>query len=234
MDVPASIEIINQSLKASSMNRRPAELYQPMEYILGVDSRRNHPLLTLWGCHLLSGDIRKALTPSLGVEWIHSFLMIHEDLLDHKVTRFGKDCVHIRWNDNVAILSGDAMIFRAYELLICVETRLIKSVVKAFNQCFIKICEAKQLQLNAVRNSNNPDDLKFFPGALSGFSLQLGTLVGGGDERQVEAARDLGNSLADWRAFPGNQDYRDQALQALSQLNAKHQRTEEFIHWAGI
>ena len=119
--VAVTVDQINRVLKDYPIGQKPTELYQPIKYLLTLDTDRFYALLTLWSCYLFSGDHQKALTPALGVEVFFNFLMVHSDLLDHNRQRNGQDSVQVKWNQNVAILSGDAMIFKAYELLIQVE-----------------------------------------------------------------------------------------------------------------
>ncbi len=199
MDVEASIQKINQTLAQYTFGSQPVDLYQPMHYMLGLDQKRMCPLLTFWGCYLFSGNTKKVLMPSLGVEVFHNFLLVHEDLMERNPTRNGRDSVHVKWNDNVAILSGDAMIFKSYELIIQVDQELIKPVIRLFNQCFTKMCEGKQLSLNMQDDSGNSEHyfkiLKLKQGALTGFSLQLGALIGGATSNEAEKAGRLGNTL---------------------------------------
>ena len=199
MDVEAALQKINQTLAQYSFGSQPEELYLPMHYILGLDQKRRCPLLTFWGCYMFSGKTTKALMPSLGVEVFYNFLLLHEDIIDQNPTRNGLDSVQVKWNDNVAILSGDAMIFKSYELMIQVDQKLIKPVIRRFNQCFTSVCEGKQLLLN-LQNAPRVNDhyleiLQLKPGALAEFSLQLGALIGGATQEQCDQAGRLGNSL---------------------------------------
>lgn len=199
MDVEASVQEINQTLEQYSFGSQPEDLYQPMHYMLGLDQKRVCPLLTFWGCYLFSGYTKKALMPSLGVEVFHNFLLVHEDILERNPTRNGRDSVHVKWNDNVSILSGDAMIFKAYELIIQVDQKLIKPVIRLFNGCFTRMCEGKQLSLNMRDDPGDSDHyleiLQLKPGALTEFSLQLGALIGGATTNEAEKAGHLGNTL---------------------------------------
>jgi geranylgeranyl diphosphate synthase type II len=238
MDVEASIQKINQTLAQYSFGSQPKELYQPMHYMLELDQTRMCSLLTFWGCYLFSGDTTKALMPGIGVEVFYNFLMVHEDILDRNPYRKGSDSVYVKWNDNVAILSGDAMIFKAYELMIQVDQKLIKPVIRLFNQCFTNVCEGKQLSLNLQEGLGDSDDylkiLKLKSGALTEFSFQLGALIGGATEEQGKQAGLLGNNLGVKWALLSNKNHQSlkpSNLQTLSMLDCNDQRKQEFELW---
>lgn len=238
MDVKASVQKINQTLAQYSFGSKPKELYQPMHYMLELDQTRMCPLLTFWGCYLFSGDTKKALMPGIGVEVFYNFLMVHEDILSRNLTRNGVDSVQVKWNDNVAILSGDAMIFKAYELMIQVDQKLIKPVIRLFNQCFTSVCEGKQLALNLPDGLSDSDDnlkiLKLKSGALTEFSFQLGALIGGATKEQGEQAGLLGNNLGVKWALSSNINHQSldpSILQSLSTLDCDHERKQEFELW---
>jgi geranylgeranyl diphosphate synthase type II len=151
MDITKSIHRINQALNDVPIGKQPKELYEPMEYMIQLDRQRHYPLLALWGSYLFAGTYEIALIPSIGVEVFHSFLMVHEDILDRNASRNNSLCVHEKWNNNVAILSGDAMIFKAYELLIQVEPRLVTTVIRKFNYCFTAAgCNYRRSQSTAI------------------------------------------------------------------------------------
>jgi geranylgeranyl diphosphate synthase type II len=235
MDVETSIQKINQTLAQYTFGSQPVDLYQPMHYMLGLDQKRMCPLLTFWGCYLFSGNTKKVLMPSLGVEVFHNFLLVHEDLMERNPTRNGRDSVHVKWNDNVAILSGDAMIFKAYELIIQVDQKLIKPVIRLFNQCFTKVCEGKQLSLKMQDDTGDSEQyfkiLQLKPGALTGFSLQLGALIGGATQEQGEQVGNLGNDLGAFWALDNNQSFNPSILQSFSTLDCNDRRKREFELW---
>ncbi|MEO1052019.1 MAG: polyprenyl synthetase family protein, partial [Bacteroidota bacterium] len=109
---------IDKELNEYNLGDNPQELYNPVRYALTLESQRLRPLLSLWGCHLFSDDAYKALRPGIGVEIFHYFMLLHGDIIHDIGERGGKDTVHRKWNDNVAILAGDVMVFKAYDLML--------------------------------------------------------------------------------------------------------------------
>ena len=225
MEVIKLQESIDRMLVLYSLGEQPEELYRPMEYILELDQRRLYSLLTLWGCYLFAGDVIKALRPALGVEIFHGFFMVHEDLLDGVSSRGKHETVHSKWSNDVAILSGDAMIFKAYELMIQVDPHLIKPVVKMFNQCFTKICESKQLALNQS-NSSDVNVSAPLSGALAGFCLKLGSSIAGASQDQIIKAEQVGIGLGPTFGAGPTAD-----LARLAMLDCENERKQRFEKW---
>ena len=223
MDVVSAYDQINKRLANYRAGEKPVELYQPIEYSLTMETDRFYPILTLWSCYLYSGEFQKVINPALGVEIFFNFLMVHSDLLDNNLERHGQESVQVKWNQNVAILSGDAMIFKAYELLIQVQPELIKPVVRNFNRCFTRICEGKQLVLNAPESQQDLDILRMNPGALGEFSMLLGALIGGADQEQQALAGKLGTEIA--------LNHAHSTIKLLVPLNCPKTRKKEFEHW---
>jgi len=234
MNVTACLEIINNRLKELPLNQEPKNLYEPMEYMLCLEPQRLYSLLTLWGCYLFSGDYQKAVTPSLGVEVFFNFLRLHSDLLDDNRQHSGIESVPVKWNRNVAILSGDAMIFKAYELLIQVEPHLVKPVVKKFNHCFTKVCEGKQLLLNEHGKTPDPEILHQRPGSLGEFSLQLGAMIARADPEQLDQTGRLGTEVAVCITSSGRDRLNHSFAHSLSRLRCPQDRKQEFEQWLNV
>lgn len=239
MDVEESVKTINHTLKHYSFGDNPLELYQPMRHALDLDKERIIALLAQWGSYLFSGETEKSLYPSLGLEVFYNFLLLHQDLLNQHIDHTGQQRVQDIWNKNVALLSGDVMIFKAYELLIQVDSSLIKPVIRLFNQCFTDVCKGKQLSLNKLESSDKdtPDlaILRLNPGALTRFSLQLGALIGGANSEQLDKIGEIGSNLGIlWQlrnqqsTVPGPTEM---VRMQLAQLHCDKQRTAGFLSY---
>jgi len=200
MDTKYYLKQINYELSNHHFEGKPPELYEPIRYILGLGGKRLRPLLTLYGCYLFSGDCDKALIPSLGVETFHNFTLIHDDIMDKAPLRRGKSTVHTKWNNNVGILSGDTMLFKAYEFLITVDDSIVKKVVDLFNACAIEVCEGQQYDMNFEQRDNVSESeyinmIRLKTAVLLGFSLQLGGLIGGADDEDAKLLRKFGENI---------------------------------------
>ena len=108
---------IEEGLKRIPLSAEPVELYEPIRYVLALGGKRMRPCLTLMACDLFGGDPEKALDAALGIELFHNFSLVHDDIMDKAPLRRNQATVHEKWNPSVAILSGDAMLIKAYQQL---------------------------------------------------------------------------------------------------------------------
>ena len=190
----------------------PTNLYEPISYLVGLGGKRIRPILTLMGCHLFNNDLSPAIDPALGIEWFHNFTLMHDDIIDQARYRRGKQTVHLKWNQDRAILSGDAMLIQAYQHFQGLENSLYKSVLKSFNQMAIKVCEGQQMDMdfeNRATVSQN-DYIKMIrskTSVLLGTSISIGAQIGGASEVEVNLLYDFGVSLG--LAFQLKDDYLD-------------------------
>ena len=108
-------EIVSREIGKLNWNREPRGLYDPIAYVLSLGGKRIRPALTLMACNLYTDDVTAAISPALGLEVFHNFTLLHDDIMDKAPIRRGKPTVHIKWDDNTAILSGDVMQIEAYK-----------------------------------------------------------------------------------------------------------------------
>src|ERR1700761_1990750 len=139
--------LIDKAVKELDYPVYPAELYEPIKYILSLGGKRMRPALLLMACDLFGGDVEKALNPALAIEVFHNFTLMHDDIMDNAPLRRGKVTVHEKWNKNVAILSGDVMLVEGYKLMMNVEDHLLRPILNIFNETAVGVCEGQQLDM---------------------------------------------------------------------------------------
>ena len=103
-------------LKSYNFSREPESLYKPIDYILRLGGKRLRPVLTLMTTACFNVDVNRAMSAALAVEVFHNFSLMHDDIMDAAHLRRGKETVHEKWDLNTGILSGDAMLIKAYQL----------------------------------------------------------------------------------------------------------------------
>ena len=201
MTVPVK-EIIDQAIAQQTFGDQPTELYEPIRYIMALGGKRLRPTLTLLAYQLFrdDGTSPSVLHPALAVEVFHNFSLMHDDIMDDAPLRRGKPTVHERWNPNVAILSGDVMLVKAYELLRHAAPEKLPSVLASFNQCATEVCEGQQWDMNFETRSevSEADYLRMIrqkTAVLLGFSLQLGGLLADADEATTQSLYELGVNI---------------------------------------
>ncbi len=132
----------------------PALLYQPIEYTLHQGGKRLRPLLSLVSCQMFSGNIDESLIPAVSLEMFHNFTLIHDDIMDKAPIRRGVETVYKKWNDNVAILSGDTLFAMAYDHLMNYEKDQLRYLIKLLNETAIGVCEGQQMDMDFETKTN--------------------------------------------------------------------------------
>ncbi len=196
-DFPAQI---TAALAQLHYGEAPDELYEPIRYIMGLGGKRIRPTLTLLGAHLFTDDLGHIVKPALATEVFHNFTLLHDDLMDQAPLRRGQPTVHEKWNPNVAILSGDVMLVRAYELLLDVPPTLLPRVLARFSQTAAEVCEGQQWDMNfeteaQVSIPQYLDMIRLKTAVLLGFCLELGARLAGAPDADAEHLRQFGTDI---------------------------------------
>lgn len=184
MAYPNLFDLLNRALdeEQASLNAlSPQEMYGPMSYIIGLGGKRVRPLLTLVGCDLFNADPEKATKAALAVELFHNFSLIHDDILDNAPLRRGNVTVHEKWNHNIALLSGDGMMVKAFSILSECDAKQMKPLLQLFSKTGIEVCEGQQFDMNfETQELVSVDDylhmITYKTAVLLGCSLQMGAI----------------------------------------------------------
>lgn len=191
MNPTVFVEALQQEIQCTQYGHYPAELYDPIQYIMRLGGKRMRPLLTLMATYLFTDDWRKAIKPAIAVEVFHNFTLMHDDIMDQAPLRRGQPTVHEKWNHNIAILSGDVMLVNAYELLLDIEADKLRHVLTRFNRTAAEVCEGQQLDMNFetrwdVTEAEYIEMIKLKTSVLLGFALELGGIIAGADANSTQ------------------------------------------------
>lgn len=194
------LQLIEEELSGLATGRQPAELYEPVRYILSLGGKRLRPRLTLLGCLVFSDDIRPAVPAALALEVFHNFTLLHDDIMDNAALRRGKPTVHTRWNSNVAILSGDAMSILAYHLLEQLSPEKLALVLPVFNATALKVCEGQQYDMNfesnfSVSEAEYMKMIELKTAVLIAACLQIGAIMGNASDHDARLLYQVGIHL---------------------------------------
>lgn len=178
----------------------PRELYDPESYILSLGGKRVRPLLALIACDLYAKDPKRALNAALSVELFHNFSLIHDDILDAAPLRRNKATVHTKWNTNIAILSGDVMLVKAFQVLEQYEADIFKQLNLLFSKTAVEVCEGQQLDMNFETCDQVPvnDYLHMIENktaVLLGCSLKMGAITAGASQQDQDYLYEFGKHL---------------------------------------
>jgi geranylgeranyl diphosphate synthase, type II len=192
--------IISKEVNQLTFPLYPAELYEPIKYILELGGKRMRPALLLMACDLFGGDIRKAIPPALAIEVFHNFTLMHDDIMDNAPLRRGKVTVHERWNSNVGILSGDVMLVEGYKLMMQVDDHLLRPILNIFNETAVGVCEGQQLDMEfETRNDVHIDEyitmIRLKTAVVLGGALKIGAMIGGAATRDADLLKIFGEQL---------------------------------------
>ncbi|MEX0608344.1 MAG: polyprenyl synthetase family protein [Balneolaceae bacterium] len=197
---------IEQGLKELDLPAEPVTLYAPYRYALSVGGKRIRPLLTLLSCGLCEGEIDEALPAALAVEILHNFTLVHDDIMDSADTRRGEPSVFKKWNENVAILSGDLMFADAYMKLGYYghHSSYSKEEFAAIHDVFLKttvtVCEGQALDMEFVDKTSvsHNDYLKMIGGktaALLSGALEMGAIAAHSSPQKRKELSELGYEM---------------------------------------
>lgn len=200
------ISKIESGLQQLELPDAPETLYQPYRYALEVGGKRIRPLLSLLSCGLCGGEPEKALPAALAVEILHNFTLVHDDIMDSAETRRGEPSVYKKWNENIAILSGDVMFADAYRQLSFygkddVFTKKEYSALHdVFSEAVVTVCEGQALDMEFVERSavDHNEYIKMISGktaALLSASLEMGAIAAHASPKKRKELAELGHEM---------------------------------------
>lgn len=194
------LQTLQIEFEKQSYGAHPAELYEPIRYIMSLGGKRFRPLLTLLAASIYSDQWDNAVKPAMAVEVFHNFTLMHDDIMDQAPLRRGKPTVHEKWNANTAILSGDVMLIKAYDLLLDIPAEKLRRVLERFNKTAAEVCEGQQLDMNFETRWDVTEEeylgmIRLKTSVLLGFALELGGIIGGADEESIQLLYSAGENM---------------------------------------
>lgn len=178
------LELITKKINTLSFVKEPEGLYLPVDYCLKNGGKRIRPLMTLLGCELFEGDIDNAVNVAIGMELLHNFTLIHDDIMDEALIRRGEESVYKKWGVNTAILSGDALLALAYEYIANVPEKHLKNVLRVFNKTIIEVCEGQQYDMDFENRNDVTEEeylkmIRLKTAVLPANCLKIGAMLSG-------------------------------------------------------
>ena len=188
---------VNKEILKLDWEREPKGLYAPIAYTLAAGGKRVRPQLAMIGSQLFGGNDEEVLPAALALEVFHNFTLLHDDVMDKAEVRRGRPTVHIQWNENTAILSGDQMMIEAYTLLSKVPERALARVLQLFNKMATEICEGQQYDVDFEQKSHVTIDeylmmIRLKTSVLLANALQIGAYIAGANDKEQEALYQFG------------------------------------------
>lgn len=191
---------IEENLHKVPVPKKPDLLYDPVRYSLTIGGKRIRPMLTLLSAEMFGIDREKALPQALSVEVFHNFTLIHDDIMDEAPLRRNQVTIHEKWNTNIGILSGDAMLIEAFKLLSDIDPAQLPEALSLFNQTAIEVCKGQQFDMDfEVRDDVSVHEyiemIRLKTSVLLGSALRLGAIVAGASEEDKQAVYLFGQHI---------------------------------------
>jgi len=205
-------EFISAYIATQHSPKEPKNLYEPINYIIGLGGKRMRPVLTLMAAEVFNVDYKEALPAALAVEVFHNFSLVHDDIMDAAPLRRGKETVHEKWNLNTGILSGDAMLILAYQYFEQYEPAVFRNLAKLFSKTALEVCEGQQWDVDFENRDDVtiPEYLKMIEyktAVLVAAAMKMGAIIAGTTEQNCCLIYEFGLNLG--LAFQLQDDYLD-------------------------
>ena len=188
---------INHEIAKLNWEREPKGLYAPIAYTMAAGGKRVRPQLAMIACGIFGGNEQEVAPAAMALEVFHNFTLLHDDVMDKAEVRRGRPTVHIQWNENTAILSGDQMMIEAYKLLAEVPESKLHKVLRLFNKMATEICEGQQYDVDFESQEHVTIEeylkmIRLKTSVLLATALQIGSYLAGANEAQQEALYQFG------------------------------------------
>ena len=198
--VQAYHELFSTHLSSLRFEREPIGLYEPISYIMQLGGKRMRPVFALMACEASGKDPISALGAATAVELFHNFTLLHDDIMDDAILRRGQQTVHLKWDVNSGILSGDALLVMAYEQLNLYDDALFSEMTKLLSKTAILVCEGQQYDVDFENRDNVSMDeyiqmVRLKTAVLLGCALRMGALVGQASSNTADSLYEFGVNL---------------------------------------
>ena len=258
MTFSEALAIINEEIQSIEYPHNYSNLYEPIAYILALKGKKVRPALTLLACNMYSDDVKEAIHAALAWEIFHNFTLMHDDVMDKADIRRGQATVHKKWDENTAILSGDAMLILSYKYMSKSSSENLKILLELFSDTAAKICEGQQFDMEFEKRMNISEGdyiemIKLKTAVMLGACLKSGAIVGGANENDRDNLYDFGINLGiafqikdDWLDVYGNPEIfgkkiggdiicnKKTFLLVKALETAKGEEKKELLHWLNI
>ena len=194
------LSLLESEIRKQQFGTQPGSLYEPIRYIMALGGKRLRPLLTLLSYAIYKDKVEPCVRYAAAVEAFHNFTLMHDDIMDKAPLRRGKATVHEKWNINTAILAGDVMLVKVYDLFLGLEQDKLKEVLTLFNECAAGVCEGQQWDMefeskSRVTEAQYIEMIRLKTAVLLGFSLELGAVLADAPELDRKLLREAGVNL---------------------------------------
>lgn len=200
MNVEQIQSLINNYIDNQNFEGSPSELYAPISYIMSQGGKRMRPTLCLLACDMFGGNVDDCMIPAVAAEIFHNFTLVHDDIMDQAPLRRGMETVYHKWNSDIALLSGDTMLIKAFQYVLATKKEYSYEVFAELCKVALEVCEGQQFDLNFETQDNVSLDaylemIRLKTAVLLGSVLKIGAIVAKADAKNQKAIYDFGINL---------------------------------------
>ena len=194
------LELVEKQIQNLPLDRNPKQLYEPIRYIMSLGGKRIRPVLTLMSANLFKEDLSEFVKTAVALEIFHNFTLLHDDVMDKADIRRGKPTVHEKWNDNVAILSGDAMLIESYKYIAEIPDTKLRGALNLFSQTAMEVCEGQQYDMEFenrldVNEEEYMEMIRLKTAVLLACALKMGSILGGTSAKDSDLLYNFGINI---------------------------------------
>ena len=207
------LEYVQNYIGQLSYVHEPENLYKPIEYVLGLGGKRIRPVLMLMAYNLYKDDVSAIYQQAAALETYHNFTLLHDDLMDKADMRRNRPTVHKKWDENTAILSGDAMLILSFKMMMeSCPMEYVSDVMSTFSKAALEVCDGQQWDMDFEKRLDVSVDeymnmIRLKTSVLLAASLKIGAILGGATSQDADLLYDFGIKMG--LAFQLQDDYLD-------------------------
>lgn len=187
------LQRIQEGLNDVAYKTQPDILYEPLRYFMALGGKRLRPLLCLTACAMYDEQaLASALKPAIGLELFHNFTLIHDDMMDRSQVRRNKPCVHVKWGESTAILSGDGLEIMAYQHIQAAPDNKLRACLELFSRTALEVCDGQAYDLlfeskEKVGKEDYLEMIRLKTAVLLACALKMGGILGSAPQDDLEA-----------------------------------------------
>ncbi|MFH0904667.1 MAG: polyprenyl synthetase family protein, partial [Methanobacteriota archaeon] len=192
-------KLVDESIPKFLPITPPDEMYYAMRHLLDAGGKRLRPSALLLAAEAVGGKPENVMPAAVAIELVHNFTLIHDDIMDEADLRRGLTTVHKKWGVPKAIIAGDALYSKAFEILSCTRSepvRLVESLELMSKTC-TDICEGQWMDMNLATRKDVKEEeymrmVEKKTAVLFAASMKIGATLSGANNDTARALWDFG------------------------------------------
>ncbi|MGI0002686.1 MAG: polyprenyl synthetase family protein [Nitrosopumilaceae archaeon] len=200
--IEKNAKIVNRYL-VSKLKGNPHELYSAASHLIVSGGKRLRPYMVMKSCEMLGGKTKNAINAASAIEMVHNFTLVHDDIMDNDEMRHGVTTVHKKFGMPIAILAGDVLFSKAYQIVSSTSrpsNSIIELVSRLAKSC-VDVCEGQLLDIRMADSEKIPSQSQYIKmiekktAALFEVSCAMGAICADAKRKDVSNLSSFGKNL---------------------------------------